>query len=377
MNSFHSTLGSAVCFATLVGPAPAQDLVVRIGHVGPLSGGYAAYGKDAENGVRMAIEDLNAKGMAIGGRPAHFELVSEDDAADPKQGTAVAQKLCDAKVNGIVGHLNSGTTIPAAAIYHRCGVPHITMGATNPKLTQAGYKTTFRMTPNDNTLGASIARHAAHALGVKTVAVIDDRTAYGQGVTEVFKKTALGLGLKIVEEQYTNDKASEFNAQLTAIKSKHPDAIFFGGLYSQAGPMLRQMEQLGLVDVKFLGGDGICNPDLGKLSGGAKVADNVLCTEGGRSIQRMASGTAWKARYDARFPGQYQTPSPYTYDATMVLVDAMARAGSADPRVYATKLFSADYEGVTGRIGFEPDGEMKNPPMTLYVYRDGKKTTLD
>lgn len=196
-------------------------------------------------------------------------------------------------------------------------------------------------------------------------------------MTEVFKKTALALGMKVVEEQYTNDKASEFSAQLTAIKAKHPDAVFFGGLYSQAAPMLRQMEQLGLVDVKFLGGDGICNPDLGKLSGGAKTADNVFCMQGGRSLQKTESGRAWKVRYDARFPAQYQTPSPYTYDATMVLVDAMVRAGSTDPRAYAAELFRVDYEGVTARIRFEPDGEMKDPPMTLYVYRDGTRTTLD
>ena len=357
--------------------ASAQDLVVRIGHVAPLSGQGAAYGKDSENGVRMAIEELNAKGAPIGGKRARFELVAEDDAGDPKQGSVVAQKLCDAKVNGIVGHLNSGTTIPASTIYHQCGVPHITAFATHPMLTQAGYQTTFRTTPNDNALGAGVARYAAQALGVKTVAVIDDRTAYGQGVAEVFKKTALALGMKVVDEQYTTDKATDFTTLLTAIKPKNPDAIFFGGQYAQAGPMLRQMEQLGFTTVRFLGGDGICNPDLGKLAGGAKTADNVVCTEGGTPLEKTASGLAWKARYDARFPNQFQVVSPHTYDATMVLADAMTRAGSADPRVYAPALFNTDFQGLMARIRFEADGEMKDPPMTLYVYRAGKKTTLD
>ena len=229
MKLHRLSLVSTACLAALTGSALAQDLVVKIGHVAPLSGGFAAYGKDAENGVRMAVEELNAKGVSIGGKRARFELVGEDDAGDPKQGSAVAQKLCDAKVNGVVGHMNSGTTIPASAIYNQCGVPHVTPFATNPKLTQAGYKTTFRMGPNDNSLGAGVARYAAQALGVKTVAVIDDRTAYGQGVAEVFKKTATGLGMKVVDEQYTTDKATEFGAQLTAIKSKRPDAIFYGG----------------------------------------------------------------------------------------------------------------------------------------------------
>src|SRR5947209_2403935 len=168
----------------------AQDITVRIGHVGPVSGPQAHYGKDNENGARMAVDDLNAKGVTIGGKKAKFELVAEDDAADPKQGTAAAQKLCDAKVNGVVGHLNSGTTIPASKVYNDCGIPHITPSATNPNLTKPGYKTTFRLLANDNALGAGLAFYASDALKLKTVAIIDDRTAYGQGVAEVFKNTA-------------------------------------------------------------------------------------------------------------------------------------------------------------------------------------------
>ena len=306
-----------------------------------------------------------------------FELLSEDDAADPKQGTLAAQKLCDAKVHGVVGHINSGTTIPAAKIYNQCDVPHITVSATHPQLTRLGYKTTFRTTPNDNELGAGVADYAAGELKLKTVALIDDRTAYGQGVTEVFKRTALARGMRVTDEHYTNDKATDFTTVLTAIKAKNPDAIFFGGLYAQAGPMLRQMEQLGLVKTKFLGGDGICNPKLGELSGNARTADNVVCAEGGTAIEKVPAGVAWKKRYDARFPGQFQPPSPYTYDATMVLADAMARAGSADPKVYLAQLAKTDYQGIMARISFDPDGEMKNPPMTLYAYKDGRRLALD
>ena len=177
--------------ATLAGMASAQDMVVKIGHVAPLSGSQAHYGKDNENGVRMAIEDLNTQNIVIGGKKVKFEIVAEDDAADPKQGTAAAQKLCDAKVAGVVGHLNSGTTIPASKVYNDCGIPHITGAATNPNLTKPGYKTTYRIIANDNALGAGLAFYASDALKLKTVAIIDDRTAYGQGVAEVFKRTAL------------------------------------------------------------------------------------------------------------------------------------------------------------------------------------------
>lgn len=368
----------AAAIASVAGLASAQDTqVVKIGHVAPMSGSQAHYGKDNANGVAMAIEDLNAQNVVIGGKKIKFEMLAEDDASDPKQGTAVAQKLCDAKVAGVVGHLNSGTTIPASKVYNDCGIPHVTGAATNPNLTKPGYKTTYRIIANDNALGAGLAFYAADALKLKKVAIIDDRTAYGQGVAEVFKKTAQAKGMQIVDEQFTTDKATDFMAILTSIKAKNPDAIFFGGMDPQGGPMLRQMEQLGLTNVKFFGGDGICTAELTKLSAGAKTIGNVICAEGGASLAKMPGGTAWKAKYDAKFPGQFQVYSPYTYDATFVLVDAMKRANSTDPKVYTAKLPETNYKGVTSTIAFEPTGEMKNPSITLYNYKDGKKVALN
>ena len=363
--------------AAVAGLASAQDQVVKIGHVAPMSGAQAHYGKDNENGVRMAIEDLNAQNITIGGKKIKFEIQAEDDAADPKQGTAAAQKLCDAKVAGVVGHLNSGTTIPASKVYNDCGIPHVTGAATNPNLTKPGYKTTFRIIANDNALGAGLAFYAADALKLKKVAIIDDRTAYGQGVAEVFKRTATAKGMKVVDEQFTTDKATDFMAILTSIKAKAPDAIFFGGMDAQGGPMLRQIEQLGLSNVKFFGGDGICTAEIAKLAAGAKTLNNVICAEGGASLQKMPGGTAWKARYDAKYPGQFQIYSPFTYDATFVLVDAMKRANSVDPKVYTAKLPQTNFKGVTANIAFESTGEIKNPAMTLYVYKDGKKLPLN
>jgi len=280
-------------------------------------------------------------------------------------------------VAGVVGHLNSGTTIPASKIYNECGIPHITGAATNPSLTKPGYKTTFRIIANDNALGAGLASYAADTLKLKTVAVIDDRTAYGQGVAEVFAKIAKEKGMTVVDQQYTTDKATDFMAILTAIKSKKPDAIFYGGMDAQAGAMLRQMDQLGLSNVKFFGGDGICTNEIIKIASGAKSLDGVICAEGGSSIAKMPGGTAWKARYDKKYPGQFQIYSPYTYDATFVLVDAMKRAKSADPKVYTPFIGSTNFKGVTANIAFEPNGEMKNPSMTLSTYKDGKKVALN
>ena len=366
----------AAAIAAFAGMSAAQE-VVRIGHVAPLSGAQAHYGKDNENGARMAIEEMNAQGVVIGGKKVKLELLAEDDAADPKQGAAVAQKLCDSKAAGVVGHLNSGTTIPASKIYNDCGIPHVTGAATNPNLTKPGYKTTFRIIANDNALGSGVATYAAETLKLKTVAVVDDRTAYGQGLANVFKRVAAEKGIKVVDEQFTTDKATDFMAILTAIKSKNPDAIFYGGMDPQAGPMLRQLEQLGMANVKFFGGDGLCTTEIAKLAGGAKTLTNVVCAEGGASLAKMPGGMAWKAKYDAKYPNQYQIYSPYTYDATMLLVDAMKRAGSWDPKVYTPELLKSNYKGVTANIAFEPNGEIKYPAITLYVYKDGKKTPLN
>ncbi len=375
---FSVQLGAAAALAAACGFASAQEVqVVRIGHAGPISGGIAHIGKDTENGVRLAVEDLNAQGLVIGGKKIKFELAAEDDAGDPRQATAVAQKLCDQKVAGLVGHLQSGTSIPAASVYSKCDLPNITASASNPDLTKPGYKTTFRLIANDNALGAALAVFAADTLKLKNVAVIDDRTAYGQGVANVFKATAKQKGMNVVAEEFTNDKATDFMAILTSIKNKKPDAIFYGGLDAQAGPMLRQMVQLGLGNVKFFGGDALCTEKLPELAGKSPALVNVTCATGGASVDKMQGGAEWKKRYDAKFPGQFQIYSPYAYDAAMVLADAMKRANSVDPRVYTPFIGKTQFKGVTANIAFTPKGELTTPAVTLYTYKDNARVTLN
>ncbi|WPC69070.1 branched-chain amino acid ABC transporter substrate-binding protein [Rhodoferax ferrireducens] len=374
--SLRLTAAAALGLTTAV--AFAQDVqIVRIAHAGPTSGGIAHIGKDTENGVRLAIDELNAQALVIGGKKIKFELAAEDDAGDPRQATTVAQKLCDSHVAGVVGHLQSGTTIPASMVYNKCGLPHITAAATNPDVTKHGYPTTFRLIANDNALGAALAYFAHDALKLKTVAVIDDRTAYGQGLADVFKATAQQKGMRIVAEEFTNDKATDFMAILTAIKSKKPDAIFYGGLDAQAGPMLRQMEQLGMSNVRYFGGDALCTEKLPELSSKAGTLKNVTCATGGASVQKMQGGAAWKKKYDARFPGQFQIYSPYAYDATFVLADAMKRANSVDPKVYVPFIGKTHYKGVTANIAFTSKGELTQPSVTLYTYKDDVRAALN
>ena len=375
---FSLQLTAAAALAAACGMAAAQQVqVVKIGHAGPVSGGIAHIGKDTENGVRLAVEDLNAQGLVIGGKKIKFELAAEDDAGDPRQATAVAQKLCDQNVAGLVGHLQSGTSIPAASVYSKCDLPNITASASNPDLTKPGYKTTFRLIANDNALGAALAVFAADTLKLKNVAVIDDRTAYGQGVANVFKATAKQKGMNVVAEEFTNDKATDFMAILTSIKNKKPDAIFYGGLDAQAGPMLRQLVQLGLGNVKFFGGDALCTEKLPELAGKSPALLNVTCATGGASVDKMQGGAEWKKRYDAKFPGQFQIYSPYAYDAAMVLADAMKRANSVDPRVYTPFIGKTQFKGVTANIAFTPKGELTTPAVTLYTYKDNARVTLN
>ena len=371
------TLIGAAAVALLSSSAFAQNLVVKIGHVGPTSGAIAHLGKDNEMGARMAIDELNAKGVTIGGKKATFELLAEDDAADPKQGTAAAQKLADAKVNGVIGHLNSGTSIPASKIYSDAGIPQISPSATNPKFTRNGYKTAFRVVADDVHLGGTLGRYAVKDLKGQSIAVIDDRTAYGQGVADEFEKAVKASGGKVVGREFTNDKATDFTAILTSLKAKKPDVVFFGGMDAVAGPMLRQMKQLG-IDAKFMGGDGICSSDLPKLSAGTMADNQVVCAEaGGVEGSAKKSMTDFYAAFKKKFNADVQVYAPYVYDAVNVMVAAMVKAGSADPAVYLPVLAKTDgFKGVTGNIGFDEKGDIKNGALTLYTYKGGNRSEI-
>ncbi|MFM2187957.1 MAG: branched-chain amino acid ABC transporter substrate-binding protein [Burkholderiaceae bacterium] len=367
----------AACGKKEAAAPAASEVVVKIGHVAPTSGAIAHLGKDNENGARMAIDDLNAKGMTIDGKKVKFELLAEDDAADPKQGTAAAQKLVDSKVAGVIGHLNSGTSIPASKIYSDAGIPQISPSATNPKYTRQGLKTTFRVVADDVHLGGTLGKYAVTELKGKSIAVVDDRTAYGQGVADEFAKGVEAAGGKIVDRQFTNDKATDFTAILTALKAKKPDVVFFGGMDAVAGPILRQMKQLG-INAKLMGGDGICTGELPKLAAGAMADGQVVCAEAGgvegEAKTAMADfGTKFKAKYNA----DVQIYAPYVYDAVMVMVDAMAKANSADPAKYLPVLAKTEgYKGVTGTISFDEKGDIKNGALTLFTYKADKREAI-
>ena len=368
-------LAIALAFA---GSAGAQE-IIKIGHVAPVSGPSAHLGKDNENGAKMAIEDLNAKGIKIDGKPVKFVLQLEDDGGDPKQGTAVAQKLVDAKVNGVIGHLNSGTTIPASKIYYDAGIPEISPATTQTQYTKQGFNSAFRVVANDAKLGGTLGAYAVGKMGAKKIAVIDDRTAYGQGVAEEFVKGAKKAmpGVQIVAKEFTTDKATDFNAILTTIKAKNPDVVFFGGMDSVGGPLLRQMKALG-INAKFMGGDGVCTESLPKLAGTAAANGVVTCAEaGGVTGEQQKVMDEFAARYRKKYNDDVKLYAPYVYDAVMTMGTAMAQANSAQPAKYLPVLQKIKYQGVTGLISFDNKGDIKDGALTLYTYTDGKKTKIE
>ena len=359
--------------ATAPAPAPKPEVTVKIGHVAPMTGPQAHLGKDNENGAKLAIEELNAQNLEIGGAKVKFELLAEDDGADPKQGTIVAQKLVDAKVNGVIGHLNSGTTIPASKLYSDAGIPQISPSATNPKYTQQGFKTAFRVMANDIQQGKILGEFAAKQ-GAKTVAIIDDRTAYGQGLADEFKKAAEASGLKVVASEYTNDKATDFKAILTKIKSTKADLVFYGGMDAQGGPMAKQMKELGL-KAKFLGGDGVCTPEFMKLGGPA--TEGHYCSMPGVPLEKMAKGPEFKDKFTKKFNAEIQLYAPNVYDAVMVMADSMKRANSVDPAKYLEAVGKTSYEGVTAKIEFDDKGDLKGGAISIYQYKGGKLEYVD
>ena len=355
-------------------PVPPAVLTVKIGSASPLTGPQAHIGVDIRNGVQLAIDDANAANIEIGGTKAKFELVAEDDEANPTKATTVAQKLADAKVAAVVGHFNSGASIPASKIYSDAGIPQISPSSTNPKYTQQGFKTTFRVVAHDDQQGPTLARFAAKTLQAKSVAVIDDSTAYGQGLADAFENTVKAMGIKVLAREHTTDKDTDFRAILTKIKGTKPDLVMFGGIDPQAAPMIRQMKELG-IKAKFIGGDGMQTPNFIKIAGDA--AEGAMASIPGLPKDQMPGGKAFLEKYKAKFEKEVELFAPMGYDAVMVFIDAMKRAGSADPAKFLPEIGKTNYQGVIGPIAFDEKGDLKNGPITIYVVKGGTWEPLE
>ncbi len=340
---------------------------IRIGHVAPLTGGIAHLGKDNENGARLAVDQANQAKVQIGGQTVTFALVSEDDQADPKVGATVAQKLVDAKVAGVVGHLNSGTSIPASPIYNQAGVPVISGSATNPKLTEQGFKNQVRIVGRDDQQGPAIASYLASEKKPKLVAVIDDATAYGEGIANEVEKTLKAANIEVLPREKGTDKTTDWKAVLTKLRGRSPDAVFYGGMDATGGPLLKQGRELGIKAV-FSFGDGACTDKMKELAG--EAAEGLLCSQAG--IPPQAASKPFLDAYKKAFNADPILYSPFTFDAVNLLIEAMKKADSAEPSKYLPELQKISFNGATGSISFDDKGDRKDAEITIFTMKGGK-----
>lgn len=368
-----SAVSLSIVASLLVGNAFAQTKTIKLGFAAVLTGAQGHYGKDMEYAAKMAVEEANAKKLQVGGQTVTFELLSEDDQADPKTGATVAQRLVDSKVVAVIGHFNSGTSIPASRIYYAAGIPQVSPAATNPTLTHQGYKSVFRVINTDAQMGAYAGKYVVKGLQSKHIGVIDDRTAFGKGMADEFEKSARAAGGNVLPREFTNDKSVDFTSILTKFKGQKVDLVFFGGLDPQAGPMARQIHQLQL-GAKFMGGGGFTNQNFIDLTG--DMSEGALSWEYGLPLDAMPGGKNFIQKMKAKFNVDASTFAPFTYDATWVVINAIVKANSADPKVFLPALTSTDYEGVTGKIKFDSNGDVINPPATLYEVRKQKWVKL-
>lgn len=354
--------------------AAAENIeIIKIGFSAPLTGPQAHYGKGYQNGAQMAIDDVNAENPTLGGKKVQFELLAEDDMADPKSATQVAQKFVDLKVAGMIGHFNSGTSIPASKIYSDAGLPQIAM-ATAPAYTAQGYKTTFRSMTSDTQQGSVLGKFVVEKLNARQIAIIDDRTAYGQGLADEFEKAAKAAGATIAKREFTSDKETDFTAILTSIKGAKPDLIFFGGADAQSGPMVKQKKRLG-ISAPLISGEMTRSETFLRLAG--SEAEGTIASMAGVPIEQMPGGPAFLERYQSKF-GDMEIYTPYGYDATRVLLAAMLKAGSADPVQYLPVLAAIEHAGVTSaHIAYDEKGDLKDGGITVYRVENGAWTVME
>ncbi|SFD93091.1 branched-chain amino acid ABC transporter substrate-binding protein [Paracidovorax konjaci] len=340
---------------------------VRVGFMSPVTGPQAANGVDNRDGALLAIKEINARGIKVGGKPVVFELDVNDDVADPKQGVQIAQTLADKKIRFVLGPYNSGVAMPASRVLADAGIVAFTV-ASNPKITQQGHANLFRIGASDNQLGTKMAVYAAQDLKVKTVAVIDDRTAYGQGVAREFTEEAKRQGMKVVTTEFTTDKATDFTAILTNVRGSRADAVFYGGYSPQGGPMVRQMRSLG-INVPLLGGDGICSSETANLS---QVAGdlNVYCTQGGSMLDRSDKGRKFVERYRAEYKRDPLTYAAAFYDGMHLLASAIeATQTTTDAKKIIDQVAKGRYAGVTGEFAYDDKHDLRSSAVTVFGFK--------
>ncbi|RQR26166.1 branched-chain amino acid ABC transporter substrate-binding protein [Burkholderia sp. Bp9142] len=368
---------NALCFLNLLVAAStasfsftaqAETQTVKLGFAGPLTGAQAQYGSDYQSGVQLAIDDFNATRPTVDGKETTFALVPADDQADPKTGTIVAQRLVDDGIKGMLGHFNSGVSIPASAIYAKAGIPEIAV-STAPAYTRQGFKTTFRMMTSDTQQGGVMGKYVVEKLQAKRIAIVDDRTAYGQGLAAEFEKGVKAAGGNIIAHEYTTDKSTDFKSILTVLKAAHPDFIYYAGADSQSAPMVKQAKSLAMSSA-FVSGDMSKTDEFLKVAGPA--ANGTFVSLPGLPPERMPGWADFEKRFKAKFGTKPGTYAPYSYDGAMAMMRSMVAANSSTPSVYLPKLAKIDMNGVTtDHFSYDQYGDLRRAVISVYKCENG------
>lgn len=372
-NSFLSfiffAMLSALCALLNSGCGGSSSNAIKIGCAAPLTGDQAPLGIDNCQGVRLAVEQANAKGEVIRGYP--LGLVSLDDQHNPAQAVNVAKKfVADQDVVGVIGHFNSSCTKPASAVYHEAGMVQITATSTNPELSRQGFETFYRVSATDDVQGPKGADFAKNHLNARRIFVIDDKTTYGKGLADEFHKRAGSIGIEVLGHEGITQGDKDFTPLLTKIKPLNPDLIYFGGIYPEGALLLRQARGLG-VQTTFMGGDGLANPLLIEL-GTAPVVEGTHATMVGGDMRKVPTAAQFIKDYEARF-GKLGQWAAYGYDAGNILIEAVRKAGTKDRSAVLKAMKEIpSFQGVTGEVVFDERGDNKNQFIGVFKVQNGE-----
>jgi branched-chain amino acid transport system substrate-binding protein len=349
------------CFASAC--AHQDENVIKIGAVGPMTGSQSKMGMDLKNAAELAVAEWNEKGGVLGKK---IVLLAGDDQADPKQAVSIANKFINQKTAAVVGHWNSSCSIPASKYYNDANIVMISPATTNPQLTLQGFKQVFRVCGTDDQQGRVAAEFVLKTLRPKRVAVIHDKTAYGQGLADYFRK-ALGDKVQVVYYGGIIQGDPDYKAVLTTLKEGKPELYFFGGIYPEAGRLVRQAKEVGL-NIPMITGDGVFDPTLISIAG--KSAEGTYVTFG-REPAGLPSAKAFIDHYKARYgePGPY---SIYAYDAANIILTSIAQTDTTDGVKVAEFISKTTFHGAFGDISFDKNGDVTKAPYVIWQVKDGK-----
>lgn len=359
---------AAILFAASVQSCSKKDTIV-IGVAGPMTGSEAAFGEQFKRGAEKAVADINAHGGVLG---KQLQLVEGDDACDPKQAVSVANDMASKGAVFVAGDYCSGSSIPASDVYNESGILQISPASTEPALTERGLANVFRLCGRDDAQGVIAADYIIKHFPGKTIAVVDDKSAYGKGLADQFRKAIAARGVHEIMDESITAGEKDYSSLVSKIKQANADILYFGGYKTEAGLIVRQMREQNMT-TQMVGGDLLVTEEFWAITG--EAGKGTLLTFG--PDPRLIPGNAELVKY---FRDQHYEPEAYTlytYASIQVWAEAVAKAGTTDTAKVAAVLKANKFDTVLGNIGFDAKGDVTAPGYVFYIWKDGKYVYAD